>query len=192
MNKKDVIEFFDKCAPYWDKNQVRNEDIISSIMTLANVREGIDVLDVACGTGVLFGDYIKRNVHSVTAIDVSPKMVEIARNKYPQVEVICGDVEDMRFDKQFDLVMVYDAFPHFPNPSKLIEALASLVKEGGRLSVAHSMSREALREHHKHAQKVSIDLVSAQELAQIFSPYFDVDVIISTDKTYHVSGVRKS
>lgn len=192
MEKKDVIEFFDKYAPYWDKNQVRNEDIISSIMTLADIRAGIDVLDVACGTGVLLGDYLKRNVKSVTAIDISPKMAEIARSKYPEVNVICGDVESACFDKQFDVVMVYDAFPHFPNPTKLIETLASHVKKGGRLSVAHSMSREALREHHKGAEKVSIDLVSAQELAQIFSPYFDVDVIISTDKTYHVSGVRKN
>lgn len=191
MNKQDVIDFFDKQAPHWDADMVRNEEVISSILTLAGVKEGVDVLDVACGTGVLFEDYIKRGVRSLTAIDVSPKMVQIAREKYPDINVICGDVENTKFDKKFDVVMVYNAFPHFPDPQRLIATLAGLVKIGGRLCVAHSMSREALHEHHKHASNVSIELPEAEELKTIFSPYFDVDVAISTEKSYQVSGIRK-
>ncbi len=192
MNKQDVIKFFDKYAPRWDSDMIRNEDIISTILTLSDIRKGIDVLDVACGTGVLFEDYINRGVNSVVGIDISPKMVEIARRKYPQIEVVCADVETAVFDKQFDVVMVYNAVPHFPDPEALVKALANLTKAGGRLSVAHSMSREALKEHHKHAMSVSIDLLTAEELAKVFSPYFDVDVIVSTDKMYQVSGVRKN
>lgn len=191
MNKQDVIDFFDKQAPRWDADMVRNEEVISSILTFAGVKEGVDVLDVACGTGVLFEDYIKRGVRSLTAIDVSPKMVQIAREKYPDINVICGDVENTKFDKKFDVVMVYNAFPHFPEPQRLIATLADLVKTGGRLSVAHSMSREALHEHHKYATSVSIELPEVEELKDIFSPYFDVDVAISTEKSYQVSGIRK-
>ncbi|MBQ9950972.1 MAG: class I SAM-dependent methyltransferase [Clostridia bacterium] len=191
MNKKDIIEFFDRCAPWWDDDMIRHDDILSTILTLGGIREGIDVLDVACGTGVLFPDYLSRNVASVTGIDISPEMAKIAASKFPQVNVICGDVENTDFGRQFDAVMVYNAFPHFANPEKLIETLAGLTKPGGRLTVAHGMSRAALTDHHKRASAVSIDLLHEKELSALFSRWFDVDVVISTDRMYQVSGVRR-
>lgn len=193
MDKKDIADFFDRCAPWWDADMIRKEDIIAKILDNGGIRPGIDVLDVACGTGVLFPDYIKRGVASVTAIDISPEMAKIAQSKFPEVNVICGDVETEKFDKQFDAVMVYNAFPHFPDPAHLIELLAGLVKPGGRLSVAHSMSRAELTHHHEgRASTVSIDLLEEHDLAAIFAPWFDVDVIISDDRMYQVSGVRRT
>lgn len=192
MEKKTIAEFFDKCAPWWDADMIRNEDIIQTILTCGGVKAGVDVLDVACGTGVLFPDYLSRGVASVTGIDISPEMAKIATAKFPEVKVICGDVEETEFDRQFDCIMVYNAFPHFPNPKRLISVLAGLCKPGGRLSVAHGMSRDALTAHHSgRASNVSIDLLHEQELAAIFGRWFDVDVVISTDRMYQVSGVRK-
>ncbi len=192
MNKQDVIQFFDRCAPGWDADMIRHEDVLTAIFTGAGIGPDMEVLDVACGTGVLFPDYLRRGVASLTAIDISPEMAKIAQSKFPQVRVICGDVETTDFGKQFDAVMVYNAFPHFPDPAKLIRVLAGLVKPGGKLTVAHGMSREALVRHHSGtASKVSIDLISAQELAALFAPYFEVDVQISTSRMYQVSGVRR-
>ena len=118
MNKADVIAFFDRCAPEWDADMIRNEPVIQTILDNADVCAGIDVLDVACGTGVLIPDYLKRSVRSVTGIDISPEMIRIAKKKFPQesVKLICGDVESVQLNRQFDCVMVYNAFPHFPNP----------------------------------------------------------------------------
>ena len=190
MEKKDIIEFFDRCAPWWDADMVRNEDIIATILDNGGITAGIDVLDVACGTGVLFPDYLKRNVHSVTGIDISPEMAKIAAAKFPQVKVLCGDVETAEFDKPFDAIMVYNAFPHFPDPARLIETLARHIRPGGRLSVAHGMSRAALIRHHERASKVSIDLLEETELAKLLSPWFHVDIVISNDHMYQVSGIR--
>ena len=192
MEKKEIAEFFDHCAPRWDSDMISNEAVITAILDNGGIKEGIDVLDVACGTGVLFPDYLKRNVASVTAIDLSPEMAKIAQSKFPAVKVICGDVETAAFDRKFDAVMVYNAFPHFPDPAHLIEVLAGLVKPGGRLSVAHGMSRAALTHHHAGcASRVSIDLLHEKELAALFEPYFHVDVVISNDRMYQVSGVRR-
>ena len=141
---------------------------------------------------MLFPDYLKRGVASLTAIDISPEMVKIAQSKFPEVTVLCADVEEAVFHKQFDCVMVYNAFPHFPDPAKLVKRLAELTKPGGRLSVAHSMSRAELTAHHEgRASKVSIELLHEKELATLFSPFFDVDVVISDDRMYQVSGIKK-
>jgi demethylmenaquinone methyltransferase/2-methoxy-6-polyprenyl-1,4-benzoquinol methylase len=188
MQKKDIIDYFDRCAPGWDAEVIRNEAVITAILDHAGIDCGMHVLDVGCGTGVLFPDYLKRNVGSVTGIDISPEMAKIAASKYPQVQVICGDAEHTAFDRKFDAVMVYNALPYFADPAALIEALARAVKPGGRLSVANSMGFTQFRKKHG---SVSVSLVPEKELANLFAPFFDVDVIISNDRMYQVAGTRR-
>ena len=107
-------------------------------------------------------------------------------------QVICGDVEEYAFDRKFDRIVVYNAFPHFPQPKRLIKILAGLLKEDGRLTVAHGMSREAIDNHHSgSASKVSNGLMSAESLKQIFDAHFDVEVVISNRHMYQVSGVKR-
>lgn len=193
MQKKDIVEFFDMCAPEWDADMIRNDEIINIILDNAKVCEGKDVLDVACGTGVLIPDYLARNVNTVTAIDLSPEMVKIAKGKFRQenVQIICGDVETEEFERKFDCIVVYNAFPHFPEPKNLIKVLASHLKEGGVLTVAHGMSREQINRHHSgKARKVSVALMSEDALAEIFESHLEVSVKISDDKMFQVVGTK--
>ena len=195
MDKKDVIEFFDRCAPTWDAGMIKSDRIIGKILDNAEVGAGMDILDVACGTGVMFDYYLDRDVSSVTGIDISPEMAKIAAKKYekePKVQVLCGDVEEHAFGRKFDRIVVYNAFPHFPYPKRLIKILAGLLKENGRLTVAHGMSREAIDGHHKgSASKVSNGLITAENLKRIFDAHFQVEVVISNDHMYQVSGVKR-
>ena len=195
MDKKDVIAFFDSCAPSWDADMIKNDTIINRILDNAEVGADMTVLDVACGTGVMFDYYLSRNVRSVTGIDISPEMARIATEKYrhePRVQVLAEDVEEYAFPQKFDRIVVYNAFPHFPYPKRLIKILAGLLKEGGRLTVAHGMSREAIDNHHSgNASKVSNGLMSAENLKRIFDAHFSVEVVISNDHMYQVSGVKR-
>ena len=191
INTKEVIEFFDRLAPGWDADLIRNDDVIQVILDNAGVSAGKDVLDVATGTGVLIPDYLKRDVASVTGIDISPKMAEIAQTKFQDTDavILCGDVEEMDFGRQFDCVVVYNAFPHFPDPEQLIRHLASLLKPGGILTVAHGMSREKINAHHQgSAQHVSNGLMTAEELTEIFRNYLEVTAVISNERMYQVVG----
>lgn len=191
MNKQDVIDFFDRLAPKWDADMIRDDNIIGKILDLGQVQAGCDVLDVACGTGVLFPDYLQRKVASLTAVDISPEMVKIARSKFPQAEVFCGDVQEVDFGRQFDCIMVYNAFPHFPEPERLISRLSELLKDGGMLTVAHGMSRAEIDHHHEGAaSKVSVGLMHEEELAKIFAKHLRVTEVISNEKMYAVCGKK--
>ena len=195
MNKQDVIEFFDRCAPSWDADMIKNDVTIGKILDNAEIEAGQDILDVACGTGIMFPYYLDRGVASVTGIDISPEMAKIAEGKFasePKVRVVCGDVEEVKFDRKFDRIVVYNAFPHFPKPKRLIKILAGLLKEGGRLTIAHGMSREAIDGHHKgSASKVSNGLMTADSLKKIFDAHFEVEIVISNSRMYQVSGVKR-
>ncbi len=191
MDKRQIISFFDQYAPNWDSDLIRNEKVIETILDNAQVKENTRVLDVACGTGVLFPDYIKRGA-IVTGVDISPEMVRIAKKKFPEIDVICEDAEALDFEDEFDVVMVYNAFPHFPFPERMIGKLSVLLRKGGRLSVAHGMSREDLQKHHGgKAKAVSRDLPCETELSKMFEPFFSVDVMISDKQMYQVSGIKK-
>lgn len=191
MDREKIISFFDGCAKNWDAETIRNERVINIILDNAQVKENTRVLDVACGTGVLFPDYIKRGA-VVTGVDISPEMVKIAKKNFPEIEVICEDVENLNFTEKFDAVMVYNAFPHFPHPKRVIEKLSTFLRDGGRLSVAHGMSREdLLKLHNERASEVSLELSEANELSKIFEPFFNTDIIISDSEMYQVSGIKK-
>ena len=194
MRKQDVIAYFDSRAAGWDGELVKNDTVIGKILDNAEVGEGMDILDVACGTGVMIPFYLDRGAASVTAIDISPEMARIAGEKFagdPRVRVLCGDVEETDFHRTFDRIVVYNAFPHFPNPQRLIRQLASLLKEGRRLTIAHGASREAIDGHHAGpASAVSNGLMQADRLKKLFDPYFEVEVMISNRQMYQVSGVK--
>ena len=193
IDKADVIEFFDRCAPSWDAGLIRSDRKINIILDNAGVREGSRVLDVACGTGVLIPDYIRRGA-DVTGIDISPEMIKLAERKYAGtgVRFICGDIETADVGQDFDAIVVYNAFPHFPDPERLITHLSGLLTEGGVLTVAHGMSREKIdAHHHGSASKVSMGLMPAEQLAGIFGRHLDVTAVISDEDMYQVAGKRR-
>ena len=145
MEQQAVIDFFDQAAAGWDAQLVRNEAVIGQILDNAGIRPGVSVLDVACGTGVLIPDYLERGAAQVTAIDIAPEMARIAREKFPQenVTVLCGDAAQARFPAPFDCIVVYNAFPHFPEPERLIAHLAGLLAPGAERSTRTTKKRRA-------------------------------------------------
>ena len=194
IDTNEVIRFFDRLAPNWDTGMVRNETVIERILDLAQVGRDLDVLDVACGTGVLISDYLRRDVASVTAVDISPNMAAIAWNKFAEdsrVTVLCGDAQTLSFFHAFDRIIIYNAFPHFSDPVRLFDNLCRQLKPGGRLTVAHGMSRERINDHHRGgASHVSRGLIPAEDLATLLAPFVTVDHVVSDETMYLVSGFR--
>lgn len=190
--KREVVTFFDRLAPEWDARMVADEAKINLILDMAGVSTDAVVLDVACGTGVLFPYYLRRKVARVIGVDISPAMARLAATKSsdPRIEVICGDVEMIPVHQLCDCGVIYNAFPHFEDPPRLIAVLARWLKPDGRLTIAHGMSLTALRRHHARCEHVSREMLAANEMAEVLAPWFEVDTKISDGEKYIVSGKR--
>ncbi|RDC66111.1 class I SAM-dependent methyltransferase [Adhaeribacter pallidiroseus] len=75
------------------------QDVLIRYQVMLDViREGksstISLLDFGCGTSQLY-DYIQKNFFSQIiyyGLDISPKYIEVAQNKYPHLQFYCLDV----------------------------------------------------------------------------------------------------
>lgn len=191
IRESDVISYFDQKAADWDSRMVRNEAVIASILDHADIHPGMDILDVACGTGILIPDYLKRRASSITGIDISPNMIAEAEKKFrqPEVTLICTPAETYEPEKKFDAIMVYNALPHFRDSQALIAHLSDLLKPDGTLTVAHGLSRKRINEHHAGMNtSLSEDLMSIEELSELFSEFLEVIYTNSDEQSYQATG----
>ena len=119
------------------------------------------------------------------------EVARVSRLKAEAIQRGADDVETVDFGKKFDAIMVYNAFPHFPEPEKLIANLSGLLNFGGTLTVAHGMSRAAIDRHHEGiASKVSVGLMHEDALEKLFAKHLTVTVKISNDRMYQVTGKK--
>ena len=185
-----VKSFFDRLAPTWDSTREANTAAIRRILDAADIVPGVTVLDVACGTGVLFPFYLERQARHITGVDLSEEMIRVAAGKFQdeRVTLLAQDVEQLP-PGQYDRIVIFNAFPHFPDPRRLLSALAGHLGPGGRLTIAHDRSRHAINGHHQQqASQVSLGLPPAEEVAQLFPEGFHVDTLADSDELYIVSA----
>lgn len=186
--------YFDEWAARWDEMHVHDPQKLAALVTLAGVAPGQRVLDVACGTGVLFPELLSHNPASVLGIDLSDKMIEVARQKCadPRVTLLAGDVLELT-QGGFDVITIYSAYPHFPDKAALVEKMASLLVPGGRFLVAHSESKETINGRHQGPAvgRVSVGLQPVAAEADRWGCRFVLDLWGDNQSLYFFSGTRR-
>lgn len=150
----DTKAFFDRHAPMWDTYQTgETHAALARIFAAASLPPGLRVLDVGSGTGILYPYFQAARAGAYTGLDISPEMVRLFKAKHPEAVVIEADFESPLsvLPGPFDLVMVFNTFPHLRDEEAVFSRSRSLLAPGGRLIICHSMSREALNKHHHQA-----------------------------------------
>lgn len=186
-----TISFFDARALHWDDTHRSISPSRSQAVRLAVRERGAAILDIGCGTGVLFPELLAREPSTLVGVDISSGMAARAREKFDHVSelrVLCMDI--LAFEETgFDCAIIYNAYPHFPDKERLIGHVASLLRPGGRLTVAHSRGREQINRCHANIPAgVAVELRPACEESIQWQPWFHVDVQIDTADLYIISG----
>ena len=91
---------------------------VDAVLDAAGVRAGQDVLDVACGTGIVTRHAAERvgATGHVTGLDLNPAMLEVASRVRPDLMWHQGDVAALPFDDDsFDVVTCQSAAMFFPD-----------------------------------------------------------------------------
>src|SRR5215213_9234149 len=109
-------EDFNSIAPFetekWNRNNHYHKFLLENLP-----RNYQNILEIGCGIGT-FSRLLSPRARLVTAIDLSPKMIEIAKNlseSYPNIDFQIADVLETNFpDEHFDAIVSIAAFHHLP------------------------------------------------------------------------------
>jgi ubiquinone/menaquinone biosynthesis C-methylase UbiE len=138
QNKNVESVFFDKFGSdlgYDVFNKPGYKRITSEFLKYLNPARKLKIVDFGCGTGA-FTSKLSEHPFELTGIDISPRCIEFARNKYPNISFIVGDVERTPFlAESFDVVICSGILHHFRDfRGVLNEARRILRKDGILLS----------------------------------------------------------
>jgi ubiquinone/menaquinone biosynthesis C-methylase UbiE len=99
------------------------------------VKPGGHVLDAGCGTGVI-ARYLVDNGFQITGIDISQRMLDLAKRRVPEATFEIGDMTALQFeDDSFDGILSSYAVFHVPRTEHLALFLdfRRILKKGGAL-----------------------------------------------------------
>ena len=140
---QDARQYWDDIAPSFDDEPdhgLRDPLILASWKQFLEAwlpdRHG-NILDIGCGTGSL-SVVLAALGHKVTGIDLSPKMISLAREKaLSQGYQIEFQVMDAAFPqlphKQFDVIVCRHLLWALPEPAQVLRRWEELLKSNGRL-----------------------------------------------------------
>lgn len=157
----EALDFFDRKAPQWEATcyppHVRTR--LADLIPHFGLAPGDRVLDIGTGTGILL-PYLQARVGPaghITALDRSLPMVARADRKRRWFRDLSlqADVHQLPFGNGvFDTVVCFAAFPHFQDPVRAMAEMGRVAASGGRVIIAHLMSRAELAAHHATHQAV--------------------------------------
>ena len=189
---KHIEEFFSAIAPKWDSFEDHDKAYLESLFDSFSIQKEDKVLDLACGTGVM-EEYLLKRVNKVDAIDISPEMIEIAKKKYPLDKVNYQAIDFFDYDKEgYDIVLVFNAYPHFVNKERFALQLHKVLKKGGRFIILHDLSRHRLSEHHSTVpHNISFELSPVEEEGKYLEDRFTLLRKEEDERHYLIIGEKK-
>ena len=194
--------FFDAIAEKWDgwDDMVGLQRRLGTGLAQMGLSPQETVLDVGCGTGNLtlallaaLGDKGR-----VAAVDISPRMIEVARTKVRDARASfhVAEAEKLPFDCSFcDRILCFSVWPHFRDRDVVCRELARVLRPGGRLHVWHLTPRHKVNEIHAAAgEPISSDLLApaSQTATQLTAAGFQVERVTDDAEQYLVTASKPS
>ncbi len=169
---------YDLYASSYDENfMYLNSFEKTSVEKLLGDLKGKRVLDIGCGTGRII-QMLRERGAEIVAFDISEEMLGIVNRKFPNIECVVGDSDELPFeDESFDLVLGLFWIVHLGDLRASFDEVYRVLKKGGRFILSNINQRKAPKLTTKSGENIVIEsyyhmpqkVVEALEYA-----YFDV------------------
>lgn len=146
INSQKIIEKtrddYDLIAKEWDLSRNRASQI--KINLISEVKLENKVLDIGCGNALMFPFILEKSAF-YSGLDISEKLIEIARKKYSKevkqkkAELVVGQATDLPFkDNEFDFVISFAVLHHIPSKElrkKFFEEIKRVSKLNAKVKI---------------------------------------------------------
>lgn len=138
-NSEIINQFTKQAIPFTQFKE--HPDSIQVLISMSGVDSDDDVLDVACGPGIVLCEFAKW-AKSAVGVDITPSMIDQAKRRQENLNLDnikweVGDVSSLLYKSNtFSLVVTRYSFHHFLNPSAVLEEMYRVCKPGGRIVIA--------------------------------------------------------
>jgi ubiquinone/menaquinone biosynthesis C-methylase UbiE len=138
------MNYFDRMAADWD-SELKRVELASAVgdamIASLSLRPDWRIMDYGAGTGLLTLK-LQPHVGSITAVDTSPKMIEvlqekIARCRISNIRTMLWNVEsDPIWSADLDAVVASMVMHHIPDTQGALNRFYEMLKEGGIVALA--------------------------------------------------------
>jgi 2-polyprenyl-6-hydroxyphenyl methylase/3-demethylubiquinone-9 3-methyltransferase len=143
INTAELNKFSALAADWWDPNGKMKPLHLINPLRLQYIQHQTtlvdqQVVDVGCGGGLL-SEAMARQGAKVTGVDMSEALIQVAQNHAQQnqidIDYRCQSIESLAAEKPhtFDILTCMELLEHVPDPKRMIETCAQLVKPNGKL-----------------------------------------------------------
>ena len=136
-------DFYAEIYDYLVFNVVKNDYEVGQILSLAEPNSRSVILDVGCGNGHHVAKLADENVN-VIGIDISPSMIKKARDKYPGLTFMVGDVlneHQFKMNSFTHILCMYFTIYYFEDKDVFFRNCMEWLLPGGYL-ILHVVNRE--------------------------------------------------
>jgi len=129
--------------------------VLEQIRSAIKPTRTMSLLDLGCGPGIVTA-VMAPDVREVVAYDLTPEMLDQARKRCQEaglknVRFELGQAEQLPFEEEsFDCVVTRLTIHHFVDPGRVINGVARVTRQGGKVVVADVVSSENDEEARLH------------------------------------------
>lgn len=149
---------FSKSAAFYDalysfKDYAHEASLLHRLIQRHKRCPGNALLDVACGTGAHLA-YLRTD-YDVEGLDLDPRMLDVARQRFPEIPFHQGDMVSFDLGRRFDVVTcLFSSIGYVRTLSAVQQAVANMARQlnpGGVLIVEPWFSPETWKPGTPHA-----------------------------------------
>jgi len=156
--KRKVIRHYNQIAGIYERQYAEEQTTkINAILSYLHIDEKSFILDVGCGTGILFP--LLAEAQFVIGVDMSPKLLRKAKQhtkKFSNTHIVCADSDFLPIQSNvFNVVFAITLLQNIPNPFATLEEVKRTSKSKAIIAVTalkKQFSKEKFQELLKNGQ----------------------------------------
>jgi SAM-dependent methyltransferase len=136
LTPSEIAGSYDSLAGQWASETFPRENgIRQHERAIAFAKQRRRALDVGCGSSGRIIDLLLKHGFDAEGLDVSLRMVELAKRRHPDVEIHQADICEWQLPREYDLISAWDSLWHVPLPQQehVLAKLCNALSPGGVL-----------------------------------------------------------